>query len=165
MQLTPGRRVWKRPPELNQYLTFARYASGNGGVGRRAGVRVMMRTKWMRLGVRDPADILRWASAQDTRQLDDFRYRVIHGREFVSFRMVPRYRVQIGTSDIIVVAHVKPRRRQRLFVVATILTQKIAARVSAAFAAFRPHAVIPAPLQTAELFEFAPLRVGSSAHR
>jgi hypothetical protein len=125
----------------------------------------MMRTKWMRLGVRDPADILRWASAQDTRQLDDFRYRVIHGREFVSFRMVPRYRVQIGTSDIIVVAHVKPRRRQRLAAAMTMWAQKTIARASAAIAAFRPRAVIPAPLQTAELFEFAPLRVGSSAHR
>jgi hypothetical protein len=125
----------------------------------------MMRTKWMRLGVRDPADILRWASAQNTRQLDDFRYRVIHGREFVSFRMVPRYRVQIGTSDIIVVAHVKPGRRQRLVAAAAMLMQKIAARVSAAIAAFRPRAVIPAPLQTAELFEFAPLRVSSHAHR
>jgi hypothetical protein len=125
----------------------------------------MMRTKWMRLGVRDPADILRWASAQDTRQLDDFRYRVIHGREFVSFRMVPRYRVQIGTNEIIVVAHVKPGRRQRLAAAATVLAQKTVARVSAVRAAFRPRAVIPAPLQSAELFEFAPLRVSSHAHR
>jgi hypothetical protein len=125
----------------------------------------MMRTKWMRLGVRDPADILRWASAQDTRQLDDFRYRVIRGREFVSFRMVPRYRVQIGTNDIIVVAHVKPGRRQRLAAAATLLAQKAGAWVSAATAAFRPRAVIPTPLQTAELFEFAPLRVSSHAHR
>ena len=69
----------------------------------------MTRTKWMRLGVRDPADILRWAGAQNTRQLDDFRYRVIRGREFVSFRMVPRYAIEIGTSDIVVVAHVKGR--------------------------------------------------------
>jgi hypothetical protein len=125
----------------------------------------MMRTKWMRLGVRDPADILRWASAQDTRQLDDFRYRVIHGREFVSFRMVPRYRVEIGTSDIIVVAHVKPGPRRRLAAAAMVLTQKTAAWVSAAIVPFRPRAVIPASLQTAELFELAPLRVGSPAHR
>ena len=125
----------------------------------------MMRTKWMRLGVRNPADILRWASAQDTRQLDDFRYRVIHGREFVSFRMIPRYRVQIGTSDIIVVAHVKLGARQRLIAAATALTRKTAARVSAALAAFRPRTMIPAPLQTAELFELPPLRVGSHAHR
>jgi hypothetical protein len=123
----------------------------------------MMRTKWMRLGVRDPADILRWASAQDTRQLDDFRYRVIHGREFVSFRMVPRYRVQIGTNDIIVVAHVKPNRRQLFIAAAAVLAQKIVAQVRAAIAATRPHA--PVPLQTAELFEFAPLRVRSSARR
>jgi hypothetical protein len=125
----------------------------------------MMRTKWMRLGVRDPADILRWASAQDTRQLDDFRYRVIRGREFVSFRLVPRYRVQIGTSDIIVVAHVKPNRRQRLVGAAAVLVRKTAVRVFAAIAAFHPHAAIPAPPQTAELFEFAPLRVSSTARR
>jgi hypothetical protein len=65
----------------------------------------MTRTKWMRLVVRDPGDVLRWASQQDARQLDAFRYRVIAGREFVSFRLVPRYPIQIGTSDIIVVAH------------------------------------------------------------
>ena len=125
----------------------------------------MMRTKWMRLGVRDPADILRWASAQDTRQLDDFRYRVIHGREFVSFRMVPRYRVQIGTNDIIVVAHVKPGRRQRLATTAAAIAQGAIARVSAAIAALRPRAIIPVPLHSAELFEFAPVRVSSSARR
>src|SRR5580693_724371 len=104
---------------------------------RSAGARAMTRTKWMRLGVRDPADILRWASAQDTRQLDDFRYRVIRGREFVSFRMVPRYRVQIGTNDIIVVAHVKPGRRQRLAATATAIAQGAVAWVSAAIAALR----------------------------
>jgi hypothetical protein len=97
--------------------------------------------------------------------LDDFRYRVIHGREFVSFRMVPRYRVQIGTSDIIVVAHVKPGLRRRLVAAATVLMQQAAARVSAAIAAVRPRAVIATPPETAELFEFAPLRVGSPAHR
>jgi hypothetical protein len=123
----------------------------------------MMRTKWMRLGVRDPADVLRWASAQDTRQLDDFRYRVIHGREFVSFRLVPRYRVQIGTNDIIVVAHVKPNLRQRSSAAAVALAQKTAIWIRAAIAAVRPPA--PVPPQTAELFEFAPLRVSSSARR
>ncbi|HTZ36629.1 MAG TPA: hypothetical protein VMB84_11430 [Stellaceae bacterium] len=73
----------------------------------------MMRTKWLRLAVRDPGDILRWAGEQDARRLDDFRHRVIRGREFVSFRLVPRYPIEIGTSDIIVVAHVVDTRRRR----------------------------------------------------
>ncbi len=47
---------------------------------------------------------LRWASQESARQLDEFRYRVIGGREFVSFRMVPRYSIDIGTREIIVVA-------------------------------------------------------------
>jgi len=64
----------------------------------------MGRTKWMRLVVHDSADVLRWASQESARQLDEFRYRVIGGREFVSFRMVPRYSIDIGTREIIVVA-------------------------------------------------------------
>lgn len=43
----------------------------------------MTRTKWMRLMVRDPADILRWAGQQRARDLTDFRHRVIGGREIV----------------------------------------------------------------------------------
>src|SRR5665213_3232411 len=69
----------------------------------------MTRTKWMRLTVRDPADILRWAGAQQARQLSDFRYRMIGGREIVSFRLTPNYAIQIGTREIMVVAHVQPR--------------------------------------------------------
>ncbi|HTQ35120.1 MAG TPA: hypothetical protein VMI30_13195 [Stellaceae bacterium] len=84
----------------------------------------MMRTKWMRLGVRDPADILRWAGEQNTRQLDDFRHRVIRGREFVSFRLVPRYRVELGTSDIIVVAHVRPTAGRLLRAAITVVARK-----------------------------------------
>jgi hypothetical protein len=72
----------------------------------------MSRTKWMRLMVRDPADILRWAGQQRARHLSDFRHRVIGGREIVSFRLVPDYRIQIGTHDIVVVAHVRPTIRQ-----------------------------------------------------
>jgi len=68
----------------------------------------------MRLGVRDPGDILRWAGEQNTRRLDDFRHRVIRGREFVSFRMVPRYAIEIGTADIVVVAHVQAGTGQRV---------------------------------------------------
>ena len=121
----------------------------------------MMRTKWMRLGVRDPADILRWASAQNTRQLDDFRYRVIHGREFVSFRMVPRYRIQIGTGDIIVVAHVKPTRRQRLTAALAKFGLAATRRVADMIGALGRRSTAPAPVTTAALYQFAPLRVSS----
>ena len=69
----------------------------------------MVRTKWMRLLVRDPADILRWAAAQQARHLSEFRYRVIGGREIVSFRLTPNYAIQIGTRDIVVIAHVRQR--------------------------------------------------------
>jgi hypothetical protein len=129
------------------------------------GVCAVMRTKWMRLGVRDPADILRWASAQNTRQLDDFRYRVIHGREFVSFRMVPRYRVQIGTCDIVVVAHVRPSRRQRLAAGAFHLVQAATRRLADSIAALGRRAAAPAPLPTAALYQLAPARVSSPRGR
>jgi hypothetical protein len=125
----------------------------------------MMRTKWMRLGVRDPADILRWAGAQSTRQLDDFRYRIIHGREFVSFRMVPRYQVEIGTSDIIVVAHVMPNARQRLTAAAFGLVRNVARRASMMLASLWPRRLAPAPVHTAELYNFAAPRLSSSARR
>jgi len=111
----------------------------------------MTRTKWMRLAVRDPADILRWAGAQDTRRLDDFRHRVIGGREFVSFRMVPRYAIEIGTSDIIVVAHVKAGARQRLTAGTAALARRTARR---AIAALRSR-IAPALIPTAELYQFA----------
>jgi hypothetical protein len=72
----------------------------------------MTRTKWMRLIVRDPADILRWAGQQHARDLTGFRHRVIGGRETVSFRFVPDYHIQIGTQEIMVVAHVRPNVRR-----------------------------------------------------
>jgi hypothetical protein len=72
----------------------------------------MTRTKWMRLMVRDPADILRWAGRQRARHLTDFRHRMIGMREIVSFRLVPDYQIRIGTHDIMVVAHVRPTIRQ-----------------------------------------------------
>jgi hypothetical protein len=125
----------------------------------------MMRTKWMRLGVRDPADILRWAGAQSTRQLDDFRYRVIHGHEFVSFRMVPRYRVEIGTSDIIVVAHVMPNVRQRVAAATFGAARNAVRRFSMAVASLRSRRIVPAPAHSAELYDFAPSRLSSSARR
>jgi hypothetical protein len=120
----------------------------------------MTRTKWMRLGVRDPADIIRWAAAQDTRHLDEFRYRVLHGREFVSFRMIPRYAIQIGTSDIIVVAHVKPGRRQMLTAAAIAFGRRTHRRLERAIAALKPRAAA-APLPTAALYQFAAPRLSS----
>ena len=121
----------------------------------------MSKTKWMRLGVRDPADILRWAGEQDVRRLDDFRHRLIHGREFVSFRMVPRYRIEIGISDIIVVAHVQPGRRQRLAALARAFWRSCAGRAGSVAALLKPRTVLPAPAQMAELFQFEARRVSS----
>ena len=69
----------------------------------------MNRTKWMRLSVRDLGDVIRWAGAQNAREISEFRYRVVNGREIVSFRLVPNYAIQIGVREIIVVAHVRAR--------------------------------------------------------
>jgi len=124
----------------------------------------MTRTKWMRLGVRDPADILRWAGAQNTGRLDDFRHRVIRGREFVSFRMVPRYAIEIGTSDIVVIAHVKPSAPRLLIAAVATLGRKAARRIFAAISAFRPR-VAPDPLRTAALYQFADARLSSPFSR
>jgi hypothetical protein len=121
----------------------------------------MNRTKWMRLGVTDPADILRWAAGQNTRHLDNFRYRVIRGREFVSFRMVPRYAIEIGTSDIVIVAHVKHGARQRLMVALAALSRGAARRVARAFASLKAPARTPAPLPSAELYRLAAPRLSS----
>jgi hypothetical protein len=112
----------------------------------------MSRTKWMRLGVHDPADILRWAGAQNARQLDDFRHRMVHGREFVSFRMVPRYAIEIGTCDIVVVAHVKPGARQRLGAAMGALRRKAARRIAATFGALRPRQTAALSPGSAELY-------------
>src|SRR5437870_6617639 len=67
----------------------------------------MQRTKWMRLAVRDLGDVIRWAGAQQAREIGEFRYRVVNSREIVSFRLVPNYAIQIGARDIVVVAHVR----------------------------------------------------------
>jgi len=120
----------------------------------------MTRTKWMRLGVSDPADILRWAGSQSTRRLDDFRHRVIRGREFVSFRMVPRYAIEIGTSDIIVVAHVKSGARQLLLAGIAALGHKIARRASAVFGAFNPRSE-PVRAHNAQLYRLDTARLSS----
>jgi hypothetical protein len=70
-----------------------------------AGVGAMNRTKWMRLAVRDLGDVIRWAGAQNAREIGEFRYRVVNGREMVSFRLVPRYAIDIGAREIIVLAY------------------------------------------------------------
>src|SRR5712672_3695438 len=49
-----------------------------------AGAGVMNRTKWMRLAVRDLGDVIRWAGAQNAREIGEFRYRVVNGREIVA---------------------------------------------------------------------------------
>lgn len=113
----------------------------------------MIRTKWLRLGVRETGDILRWAGEQDIRELDDFRYRMIHGREFVSFRMVPRYAIEIGTSDIIVVAHVEIGKRQRAISAARAVCRRCLRLAATAIAALSPRAPVAAPVHAAELYE------------
>ena len=125
----------------------------------------MMRTKWMRLGVRDPADILRWAGEQNTRQLDEFRHRIIHGREFVSFRLVPRYRVELGTSDIIVVAHVKPTTSDLLRAAIVAAARKAFSGVGAGLAVLRRRTPQPNPAASAALYDFAALRVSLPSRR
>ena len=72
-----------------------------------AGTGAMNRTKWMRLSVRDLGDVIRWAGAQNAREIGDFRYRVVNGREIVSFRLVPRYAIDIGAREIIVLAYAR----------------------------------------------------------
>jgi len=72
-----------------------------------AGIGAMNRTKWMRLAVRDLGDVIRWAGAQNAREIGEFRYRVVNGREMVSFRLVPRYAIDIGAREIIVLAYAR----------------------------------------------------------
>ena len=67
----------------------------------------MNRTKWMRLSVHDLGDVIRWAGAQNAREISEFRYRVVNGREMVSFRLVPRYAIDIGAREIIVLAYAR----------------------------------------------------------
>ena len=67
----------------------------------------MNRTKWMRLAVRDLGDVIRWAGAQNAREIGEFRYRVVNGREMVSFRLVPRYAIDVGAREIIVLAYAR----------------------------------------------------------
>src|SRR3982075_720193 len=71
------------------------------------GTGAMNRTKWMRLSVRDLGDVIRWVGAQNAREIGEFRYRVVNGREMVSFRLVPRYAIDIGAREIIVLAYAR----------------------------------------------------------
>jgi hypothetical protein len=124
----------------------------------------MTRTKWMRLVVREPADVLRWASEENARRLDEFRYRVIGGREYVSFRLVPRYPIDIGTREIIVVACARGRAAQRLARASGSVRRRVASGFAAAFAwlvAPRAGAAMWVPAQTAELHRLPNRRRGS----
>lgn len=123
----------------------------------------MNRTKWMRLVVRESADVLRWASQESARQLDEFRYRVINGREFVSFRMVPRYAIQIGTCDIIVVACARGSTTRRLAIQLRKSGRRIGRGIAGAvswLAAPRAPKAAPISARQAELHHL-PLRAGS----
>src|SRR5258708_23703468 len=71
------------------------------------GTGAMNRTKWMRLSVRDLGDVIRWAGAQNAREIGEFRYRVVNGREIVSFRLVPRYAIDIGAREIIALPYAR----------------------------------------------------------
>src|SRR5258708_13183404 len=73
----------------------------------------MNRTKWVRLIVRDLGDVVRWANLQQARHIGEFRYRLINGRESVSFRLYPDYAIQIVTRAIVVVCHVNAHRWRR----------------------------------------------------
>jgi hypothetical protein len=123
----------------------------------------MTRTKWMRLVVRDSADVLRWANQESARQLDDFRYRIIGGREFVSFRMVPRYAIDIGTREIVVVACARGSASRRLILALRKAGRRLRHGVAAAFAwLVAPRAPSPAPavMRNGEVHHL-PLRAGS----
>ena len=118
----------------------------------------MSRTKWMRLTVRDPADVLRWAGQQNAQRLEDYRYRVVGGREFISFRMVPRYAIEIGTRDIVVLAYARGGLRRRLATALYAVTRRglrKAGEVGSWLTAPRP---VAAP-QTAELFQLPAVRM------
>ncbi|HZT87421.1 MAG TPA: hypothetical protein VFA12_05580 [Stellaceae bacterium] len=94
----------------------------------------MTRTKWMRLIVRDLSDVVRWASRQNARQIDDFRYRIVNGHESVSFRMVPAYPIQVGARDIVVICHVRLGARRYLAERAARLLRRVGSRFGAAVA-------------------------------
>src|SRR5205085_8503049 len=110
------RRLRHRMPRLSQTLAWPAVAKAAVNpllawcvamMACNAGAGVTNRTKWMRLSVRDLGDVIRWAGAQNVREIGEFRYRVVNGREIVSFRLVPRYAIDIGAREIIVVAYAR----------------------------------------------------------
>jgi hypothetical protein len=108
----------------------------------------MQRTKWMRLAMRDLGDVIRWAGAQQAREIGEFRYRVVNGREIVSFRLVPNYAIQIGARDIVVVAHVRASglraRLRALRRIGRVLLHRFRQTIGASSALPRPAASLPA---------------------
>ena len=90
---------------------------------------------------------------------------LIRGREFISFRMVPRYAIEIGTSDIIVVAHVYDNRGQRLTAAADALLRRAAQQIRTAIAALKPRTAPTVAVHTAELYEFARPRRSAPSRR
>jgi hypothetical protein len=134
-------------------------------VARRSGAVGMNRTKWVRLIVRDLGDVVRWANSQQARHIGEFRYRLINGRESVSFRLYPDYAIQIGTRDIVVVCHVNTHRWRRM---AWRLLREV---VNAGAATARR--VLPGPtpaiagevaMHSAEVRAFSALRQPAPAH-
>jgi hypothetical protein len=121
----------------------------------------MIRTKWMRLIVRDPADVLRWANEESVRQLDAFRYRVIGGREYISFRMVPRYAIEIGTREIIVVACARGRASRRLALAMRSVCHRFTGNIASAFSWLVAPRPLPSPAvaRTATLYQLPPQRL------
>jgi hypothetical protein len=97
----------------------------------------MSRTKWMRLTVRDLADVLRWAGEQQARHIGDFRYRLINGRESVSFRLITNYGIEVGTRDIVVVCHVRGGALSRVGLGAHAAITNIAANAASFVARLR----------------------------
>ena len=123
----------------------------------------MNRIKWMRLSVRDLGDVIRWAGAQNAREIGEFRYRVVNGREIVSFRFVPRYAIDIGTREIVVVACARGTARRRLIVATKRVCRRLGRGFAGAFAwltAPRPPRLTDAPARGGELHRL-PLRAGS----
>jgi hypothetical protein len=121
----------------------------------------MNRTKWMRLSVRDLGDVIRWAGAQNARQIGEFRYRVLNGREIVSFRLVPRYAIDVGAREIIVVAYARMigwrARRREIWRIARAAARRLKEKAGIVAAIPSPLAAVP-PHRIAHLRASAALR-------
>ena len=130
-----------------------------------AGIGATNRTKWMRLAVRDLGDVIRWAGAQNAREIGDFRYRVVNGREIVSFRLVPRYAIDIGAREIIVLAYARAIGRRAwmrdLRRIAGAAMRRARQKLGGAAAAPSPAASVPAH----RIAELRPLSAASRPSR